>query len=111
MEKYIYRITIDGKTYSFTSKENASLLLRIPKSFDIATDFVKKKYHIDNVEIYNFQTLEQVENNNMKCYCEFCKRIQITSKEARYCCFCGSLLWKKLKSSVIEQQLLRKQGK
>ena len=109
--KYIYKIVREGKTYTFTSQHNASILLRIPQKFTEFTLRQMRKYNIDSIKVYDFKTQQEVDLSKEIVQCNFCDRQFVKKAEQCYCAYCGGRIWKDLKYNAMQKLYGKKQAK
>ena len=109
--KKIYKIVKEGKTYTFTSKHNASVLLKIPLKFTEFSLRQMNKWKIDEITVYDFKTQEEIYFSKVITKCNFCGRRFVKREEQKYCAYCGSVIWKELTYNAMQKAFGKKQAK
>ena len=101
--KYLYKIVKDGKTYTFTSRHNASILLKIPIDFVNFSMRQMKKRNIDEITVYDFKTQQEIHLSKKITKCNFCGKVFVARENQSYCHICGSILWNELRYNVMQK--------
>lgn len=109
--KFIYKIIKEGKTYTFTTRANASLLLRIPQDFVNFNQRQMQKYRIDKIEIYDFKTQKEIKVSKELTRCQFCGETFMKREKQQYCHICGNRLWNELKYNAMQKLYGKQQTK
>lgn len=109
--KLLYKIVKEGKTYTFTTIDTASLLLHIPKTFVNFNKRQMEKYNIELIEVYDFKTQTTIQKRKELTRCCFCKATFVKTENQHYCQYCGTRLWSELTYNAMQKMYGKLQDK